>query len=77
MKTRDQSIIVKEVFEIIGNQTAKEISEKSGLNETTAWRIVRGVSKVNVDQIELIMKGYGITWSRLMWRLSDPKRGRA
>lgn len=74
MSKESSPLIVKEVLALIGDKTTKEVSEKSGIKETTVWRIMTGRTKMNVDQLEKIMEGFEITWVRVLWRITDPKR---
>lgn len=74
-KVTKSSDVLKAIFSIIGNPPAREIAQKTGITPTTAWRILTGnMTKVNLDQVDLLMKGYDITWERILWILTDPRR---
>lgn len=59
-------LVVKE----LENHTAREISAKTGVNVTTAWRMKKKIGSVRIDKFFHVAKAFGWTDERLVWELT-------
>lgn len=72
MKRRvNDSLILRTVLSMIPNETHREAAAKTGLSVTTIHRIKSNLANCSVNNLERIMRGYGITHDQLFAKIKE------
>lgn len=51
MRTTIETKVKRQINSIKTSHTVAEISDRSGINQTTTWRMLNGISKIKLDHI--------------------------